>query len=491
MLFNSYIFLFLFLPVCLTGYFILNRLGRPQLALAFLFGMSLWFYGFFNPSYLTVISSSIVVNYLFYLLSKKVGGKPAAKWLCAMAVVINLSVLFYFKYFDFFISNINALFRTEFLLRNILLPLGISFFTFQQISFVVDAFRGEVPDYDFLSYACFVSFFPQLVAGPIVTHDELVPQLMDEKNRRFCFDNFAAGLFIFAIGLSKKVLIADTLGTVVDYCFAAVGDYRFEQINSASAWICGTAFTLQLYFDFSGYSDMAIGLGRMFNVKIPQNFNSPYKALNIVDFWKRWHLTLTRFFTKYVYIPLGGNRRGKARTYMNIMLVFFLSGLWHGANYTFIVWGLLHGIGNCLTRLTKGFWEKIPRFFGWLFTFLYVMFAYVFFRADNVKDGAYIIAKMLSFTPGPVHGDVLSSFTQPELDLLAAGLRAVGAEQPQLILLCAFLALCLFLAAVPKNSSERLEGFSHTPARSLCTALLLVWCIFSFAGVSTFLYFNF
>lgn len=491
MLFNSYIFVFLFLPLCLAGYFILNHTGRPRAALAFLFGMSLWFYGFFNPSYLLVICSSIAVNYLFYMLSKRYKRTNAGKWLCALAVFINLAVLFGFKYFDFFISNINAIFKTEFLLKNILLPLGISFFTFQQISFVVDAFRGDVPDYDFISYACFVSFFPQLVAGPIVTHDELVPQLMDERNKKFCYDNFAAGLFIFAIGLSKKVLIADTLGTVVDHCFAAVGDYRFEQINTASAWISGTAFTLQLYFDFSGYSDMAIGLGRMFNVKIPQNFNSPYKAVNIVDFWKRWHLTLTRFFTKYVYIPLGGNRRGTGRTYVNIMLVFFLSGLWHGANYTFIVWGLLHGIGNCLTRMTRSFWERIPRFFGWLFTFLYVVFAYVFFRADSVKDGLYIIAKMLSFSPGPVHQDVLNSFSRPELNVLAKMLSTAGAEQPRLILLCAFMLLCLFIAAVPKNSSQRLEGFKPTPARSVYTALLLAWCIFSFAGVSTFLYFNF
>ena len=491
MLFNSYIFMFIFLPLCLAGYFLLNRFGFKKTALAFLFGMSLWFYGFFNPSYLLVICSSIAVNYFFYVLSKKLKLTKAGKWLCALAVVLNLGLLFYFKYFDFFISNVNAIFKTEFLLRNILLPLGISFFTFQQISFVVDAFRGEVPDYDFLSYACFVSFFPQLVAGPIVTHDELVPQLMDEKNRRFRFDNFAAGLFIFAIGLSKKVLIADSLGTVVDYCFAAVGDYRYEQINSAAAWISGIAFTLQLYFDFSGYSDMAIGLGRMFNVKIPQNFNSPYKAVNIVDFWKRWHLTLTRFFTKYVYIPLGGNRRGTGRTYVNIMLVFFLSGLWHGANYTFIVWGLLHGIGNCLTRMTRGFWEKLPRFFGWLFTFLYVMFAYVFFRADSLKDGIYMIGRMLSFRPGPVHADVLASFSQPELDVLARGLSALGAGEPKLILLCAFLALCLFIAATLKNSSERLESFRCTAGRSICTAVLLAWCIFSFAGVSTFLYFNF
>lgn len=491
MLFNSYIFVFLFLPLCLGGYFMLNRIGKPRLALAFLFGMSLWFYGFFNPSYLAVIISSILINFFFYSLSKRATAAALRKWLKALAVAINLGILFYFKYFDFFISNINAIFSTDYALKNILLPLGISFFTFQQISFVIDAFNGEVPDYDFLSYACFVSFFPQLVAGPIVTHDELVPQLMDQKRRKFNSDNFSAGLFIFAIGLSKKIILADTLGSVVDHCFAAVGDYRFEQINSPAAWIAAVGFTLQLYFDFSGYSDMAIGIGKMFNVELPQNFNSPYKALNIVDFWKRWHLTLTRFFTKYVYIPLGGNRRGTLRTYVNIMLVFFLSGLWHGANYTFIIWGLLHGIGNCFTRMTRKFWDALPRFFGWLFTFLYVVLAYVFFRADNVSQGYFIISRMLRFSPGTVHPDILDSFAQPELQFLSSLLNSAGLAHAPLIVLSSFILLCLFIAVFTRNSSQRLEGFTPSVKNSLGCSLLLVWCVFSFAGVSTFLYFNF
>jgi len=491
MLFNSYIFVFLFLPLCLAGYYLLNHFKLTKPALGFLLGMSLWFYGFFNPSYLVIILASVFVNFLFYTLSKHVEKPRLRKGLKVLAVAVNLAVLFYFKYFDFFLSNLNAIFHADFVLRNILLPLGISFFTFQQISFVIDAFNGQVPDYDFLSYACFVTFFPQLVAGPIVTHDELVPQLMDESRKRFNFESFAPGLYIFAIGLAKKVLLADTLGTVVDYCFAAVGDYRFEQINSAGAWVAALAFTLQLYFDFSGYSDMAIGIGRMFNVELPQNFNSPYKAISIVDFWKRWHLTLTRFFTKYVYIPLGGNRKGKGRTYVNIMLVFFLSGLWHGANYTFIFWGLLHGIGNCLTRLAAKLWNRLPRFIAWLFTFLYVMLAYVFFRANSVKDALYVISKMLHFSAGPIHPEVLESFAQPELAVLSDALSALGAAQPQLILLLIFLAITLILAVFPKNSSQRLEGFSLSVKEGLFTAVLLVWCIFSFAGVSTFLYFNF
>ena len=491
MLFNSYIFMFIFLPLCLAGYFLLNRFGLKKLALAFLFGMSLWFYGYFNTSYLAIICVSIVVNYLFYLLSRRVAGEKAKKYLKWLAVLTNLGILFYFKYFDFFLANLNAVFSTDFVLRNILLPLGISFFTFQQLSFVIDAFKGEVPEYDFLSYACFVSFFPQLIAGPIVTHDELVPQLMDEKNKRFNYANFAPGLYIFAIGMAKKVLLADTLGTLVDYCFAAVSGFDCEQINSAGAWIAAVAFTLQLYFDFSGYSDMAIGIGKMFNVDIPGNFNSPYKALSIVDFWKRWHLTLTRFFTKYVYIPLGGNRKGRLRTYVNIMLVFFLSGLWHGANWTFVVWGLMHGVGNCLTRMFKNFWNKLPKVFAWLFTFVYVVIAYVFFRADKLRQGWFIISRMLRISAGTVHKDIIASFSQPELGLISSALGGLGIAQPGLVLLLLFLGMCLFIAVFTKNSAERLAGFSFGVKESLVSAALLVWCIFSFAGVSTFLYFNF
>jgi len=491
MLFNSYIFIFIFLPVCLAGYFLLNRFGFKKTALAFLFGMSLWFYGYFNTSYLAIIVTSIVVNYFFYMLSKRVKGENARKYLKWLAVFVNLGILFYFKYFDFFLSNINAFLSTDFVLRNILLPLGISFFTFQQLSFVIDAFKGEIPDYDFLSYACFVSFFPQLIAGPIVTHDELVPQLMDENNKHFNYANFAPGLYIFAMGMAKKVLLADSLGTVADYCFSAASGYNYEQINSAAAWIAAVAFTLQLYFDFSGYSDMAIGIGRMFNVKLPQNFNSPYKALSMTEHWKRWHLTLTRFFTKYVYIPLGGSRKGSVRTYVNIMIVYLCSGIWHGAGWTYILWGIMHGVANCSSKFFKNLCDRLPKFINWLMTFVFVLVVNVVFKSPNLGTARYVVGKMFSFGPGKVHADVLASFSVPEAKALSRVLGSLGVARPELILLVLFLAFCLFLVLVPKNSSERLEAFSFSIKESLFTVALLAWCIFSFAGVSTFLYFNF
>ena len=490
MLFNSYIFIFLFLPLTLAGWFALNAMGRRALARLFLFAMSLWFYGYFNPSYLPIILVSILANFAFYKLSGRMKAGRLKSWALACAVLFNLAVLFYFKYYDFFLSNLNALFKTDFVLKNILLPLGISFFTFQQVSFVVDAFRGEVPDYDFLGYACFVTFFPQLVAGPIVTHDELVPQLMSEDNKRFDWDNFSAGLFIFTIGLAKKVLLADVLGGAVNYAFGAVGDYRWAEISSAAAWIAILAYTLQLYFDFSGYSDMAIGIGRMFNIHIPRNFNSPYKAITIVDFWKRWHMTLTRFLTKYVYFSLGGNRKGELRTYLNIMAVYLISGLWHGAGWTFILWGALHGAFSVVTRWAGKIFERIPRAINWFITFLYVNFCFTVFRADSVGEAYRMIARALRMSSGGVAEGMLEGFMQPEFDFILSLLPSLAFDG-RLAMLLVFLAAALLIALLPKNSGELCEGFKGGVLSSLAVAGLLVWCIFSFAGVSTFLYFNF
>ena len=318
MLFNSYIFIFLFLPICIVGYFLLNKTGKYQLGRAFLLGMSLWFYGYFNPAYLLIIVSSVCINYLFYLWMSRLQQQDKNKFckpVMIFAVAVNLGIIGYFKYMDFFIENVNAVAGTDWPLKHIMLPLGISFFTFQQISFIVDTYRGQVPKYDFLTYACYVTFFPQLVAGPIVTHDELVPQLLDADKKKVDWDNMAKGFYIFAMGLGKKVLIADVFGGAVN-----IGYGNIATLQATNAIMVMFAYSIQLYFDFSGYCDMAIGLGKMLNIDLPLNFDSPYKALNLADFWNRWHMTLGRFFTRYVYIPLGGNRKGNMRTYFNICI---------------------------------------------------------------------------------------------------------------------------------------------------------------------------
>ena len=412
MLFNSYIFILVFLPLCLVGYFGLNHLQRYNLAQAFLLGMSLWFYGYFNPGYLVIILVSIVMNYGFTRWMGKTENALLRKLELLAALLLNIGVLFYFKYFDFFLMNMNRIFHTDFTLRNILLPLGISFFTFQQVSYVVDAYRGEVQKYDFLQYASFVAYFPQLIAGPIVTHDELIPQFMDLNRKRFCWDNFAQGMFMFALGLGKKVLIADTFGVAANWGFGNV-----QILDTTNAFLTSLAYTIQIYFDFSGYCDMAIGIGQMMNLELPVNFDSPYKALTISDFWKRWHKTLTRFFTRYVYIPLGGSRRGQLRTYLNVMIVYLVSGIWHGANYTFIAWGILHGIFCVVYRWKKHWFDALHPALNWLITFSFVSLTLVVFRADSIGDALVLFRALLRMEIGPVDGNILNAFLLPEMEL--------------------------------------------------------------------------
>lgn len=276
-----------------------------MLAQIFLLCMSLWFYAYFNLEYLLIILISIISNYMFYLFFDRAREKKVRKVLLFLALATNIGVLFYFKYYNFFIENINILLKQDFPSQMILLPLGISFFTFQQISFVIDAYKEEMPRYGFINYASFVTFFPQLIAGPIVTHDELIPQFLDDSRKYFSWDNFAKGIYIFTLGLSKKVLIADTFGNAANWGFSNI-----TELDTTNAALTMLFYTIQIYFDFSGYCDMAIGIGRMMNIDLPLNFNSPYKSLTITEFWNRWHMTLTRFFTKYIYIPLGGNQGG-------------------------------------------------------------------------------------------------------------------------------------------------------------------------------------
>ena len=367
MLFNSYEFLLFFLPICILGYFSINHFGQKILAQMFLLCMSLWFYAYFDLKYLLIILISVVCNYMFYLLLYRMIKQRGRKMVLFIALTINVGVLFYFKYYNFFIENINIIWKQDFTFKTILLPLGISFFTFQQISFVIDAYKGEIPRYGFINYASFVTFFPQLIAGPIVTHDELIPQFIDESKKHFSWDNFAKGIYIFTFGLSKKVLIADTFGNAANWGFANI-----DGLNAANAILTMLSYTFQIYFDFSGYCDMAIGIGKMMNIDLPLNFNSPYKALTITEFWSRWHMTLTRFFTKYIYIPLGGNRGGRLRTYINVMIVFLLSGLWHGANWTFILWGACHGIFSVIVRKYKTQVENLHPVLNWLITFTFI-----------------------------------------------------------------------------------------------------------------------
>ncbi|MDD7408922.1 MAG: MBOAT family O-acyltransferase [Anaerovoracaceae bacterium] len=488
MLFNSYIFIFLFMPLVILGFFALNHFGRYKAAEVYLIGMSLWFYGYYNPKYLVIICTSIVLN---YLLSRILSRLPESRTALRKAVLIiglagDVGAIFYYKYYDFFIKNVNAAFDTSFNLRHIMLPLGISFFTFQQISYLVDSYRGETRDYGFIEYALFVVFFPQLIAGPIVLHSEVIPQFRDRSKRKLNMENMARGIYIFSVGLFKKVLIADTFGRAVTWGYGTV-----DTLSSMEAILVSFCYTFQLYFDFSGYCDMANGLGRMLNIELPWNFDSPYKALSIQDFWGRWHLTLTRFLRQYIYFPLGGSYCSKPRTYFNIMAVFLVSGIWHGADWTFIAWGLIHGAFNCFDRAFKKQRDKMNKAFQWLSTFLLVNLLWILFRADSFSQAALMIKKMVLMNDFTVRGELTGCFNLSELNFLDAhvGIFELLSSNIWGFNMWCFLAAALIIVLNFRNLSE--IEFRPTAGRAAVSAAFLFWSITSLTGVSVFLYFGF
>ena len=486
MLFNSYIFVLAFLPICLFGYFLLNKINFTA-GNIFLLIMSLFFYGYITPKYIPVITVSIICNYFLSLLISKPKSATKRKAILIIGIVFNLALLGYFKYTDFFIKNINTVFRSNLSFLKIALPLGISFFTFQQISYLVDTYTGAAKKYPFVSYACYVCFFPQLVAGPIVSHDEFFPQFLNPENRKANFNNIGMGIYLFSLGLSKKVLLADILGKTVDLAYGEYGN--IPSMNSLTAIYVIFAYAAQLYFDFSGYSDMAIGIGKMFNICLPVNFDSPYKASSINDFWKRWHLTLTRFFTKYVYIPLGGSRRGKGRTYLNIMIVFFLSGLWHGADWTFVFWGVCHGAFSVFERVCKKFVDIIPKWLGKILTFITVSVLWVFFRSNDFNQAFSLIKQVFKGGLGLLPSDYTECFMIPEIAFVFYG-RSIESLVPPFFMV-AFLIIAFIVLFILKNNEKNYEVKQFTLSKAILSAFLLAWCVYSFQSISAFLYFNF
>ena len=395
MLFNSYHFIFLFLPLTLAGFFWIGRFGH-EAAIGWLVAASLFFYGWWNPVYLWLILISMLVNYgIGSILGHAYtnGQSARAKLWLTLGVAFNLGLLGWFKYANFAVGTVNDALGTDFHLQAIVLPLAISFFTFQQIAYLADAYQGITRDYRLSHYLLFVTFFPQLIAGPIVHHGEMLPQFMQRGTLRARWDNIAIGSTIFAIGLFKKAVLADGIAPFATPVFDAAA--RGESLTLLDAWGGALAYTCQLYFDFSGYSDMAIGGARLFGIRLPLNFHSPYKAISIVEFWRRWHMTLSRFLRDYLYIPLGGNRNGPVARYRNLLLTMLLGGLWHGAGWTFVLWGALHGlylvINHAWHRLTRRLppipWlpSILTRLLAWLVTFLAVVIGWVFFRSANLE----------------------------------------------------------------------------------------------------------
>lgn len=404
MLFNSYEFLFLFLPVVFAGFFFLARFGHNISAL-WLSLASLAFYGWWSPKYIWLLLFSIIFNYCMgYLIGHASARSRAKAWLI-FAVTGNLALLGFFKYANFFIGNVNALSGESISFVSIVLPLGISFFTFTQIAYLVDVHRGIAREYNFNHYLLFVTYFPHLIAGPVLHHGQMMPQFAQSETYRLRLDNVAVGLSIFTIGLAKKVLLADSFAEYTGPVFAAAE--QGIQPDFIEAWTGALAFSLQLYFDFSGYCDMAIGVSLLFGIRLPINFNSPYKSSSIIEFWRRWHMTLSQFLRDYLYVPLGGNRKGVVWRYANLVVTMVLGGLWHGANWTFVIWGALHGlflVVNHAWRRVFGKWTPVNGLRGKIYhlaaialTFVCVVLAWIFFRADSLNAAILLLKGCFGF----------------------------------------------------------------------------------------------
>lgn len=385
MLFNSYAFIFLYLPIVFFGFLVAAKKSE-KLAALWLVLASLFFYGWWNPKFVLLLFSSICFNFLAgYFISRSGRNKS----LLIFSIALNIALLLFYKYSNFFISTANDL-GANFQLLDIVLPLGISFFTFTQIAYLVDVYEGGVNEYDFIHYLLFVTWFPHLIAGPVLHHKQLMPQFDNHASYRLNVDSIIVGLSFFSFGLFKKVVLADQFAVFANPLFSADGP---SDPMAIASWVGAIAYTFQLYFDFSGYSDMAIGLSRIFNIHLPVNFDSPYKASNIIDFWRRWHITLSEFLRDYLYIPLGGNKKGSMRRHINLFSVMLLGGLWHGSSWNFVLWGGLHGVYLIFNHLWRYLCNSHKRVASPLFkvlsssiTFALVVVAWVPFRSSSIAD---------------------------------------------------------------------------------------------------------
>ncbi|WP_341477487.1 MBOAT family protein [Helicobacter pylori] len=517
MLFNTPLFIFAFLPVVFLGYFILQAYAKnPLFPKLWLVLASLFFYAFWNVKYLPLLVGSIIFNYFVAL---KITQQNAYKrlWLI-LGLIANVSLLGFFKYTDFFLTNFNLILKSHFETLHLILPLAISFFTLQQIAYLMDSYKqnqimqpktreresenapvllNPPPSFfsfsHFLDYALFVSFFPQLIAGPIVHHSEMMPQFKDKNNQFLNYRNIALGLFIFSIGLFKKVVIADNTAHFADFGFDKAASLSFIQ-----AWMASLSYSFQLYFDFSGYCDMAIGIALFFNIRLPINFNSPYKALNIQDFWRRWHITLSRFLKEYLYIPLGGNRVKESIVHRNLILVFLIGGFWHGAGWTFIIWGLLHGIALSVHRAyshaARKFHFTMPKILAWLVTFNFINFAWVFFRSKNLESALKVLKGMVGG-----YGFALPHFLQGKWAYLTH--FHVKFERfvndgvllgPTIVFNTTVLFLAILISLLTPNSINYTEKYTPKLHYGFYSAFCFSACLlFSSSIEQEFIYFNF
>lgn len=517
MLFSSLGFIFLFLPITLVGFFTLASTVGRSAAVVWLILASLFFYGWWNPIYLILLLGSIAFNYAVASTMARTEVDGVRKSILTVGIVGDLALLGYYKYAHFFLGIAAHLAHAAWQAPSILLPLGISFFTFTQIAFLVDTYKDRPGRYSIANYFLFVTYFPHLIAGPIIHHKEMMPQF-ERFAVRWDAGNFAIGLTTFLLGLFKKVLIADGIAAFVAPVFDAAG--HGAPITLVEAWTGALAFTLQLYFDFSGYSDMAVGLGRMFNLRLPINFESPYRSTSIIDFWRRWHITLSRFLRDYLYIPLGGNRHGSFRRYVNLMVTMLLGGLWHGAGWTFVLWGGLHGIYLTVNHLWRQAIEKTVlasalagragRLLGGALTFLSVVVGWVFFRADSWRGAITVLRGMagmsgisLPTTFGRHLSPILARLHIHSIAFTGSGVLS-GSIEKAIGFIAVALAIVWFVpdtmewmakAEPALNQVRTARGWQWRPSPAIAVALGFVFFFavktFFAAAPTKFLYYNF
>ncbi len=479
MLFNSFNYILLFLPAALIFYFLANKISHTA-GRAVLLILSCIFYSFAGLKCVLILAVSVLGNYVFYRIIKKAGNRQKIYLICG--IVFNLVILFIFKYYNFFVSNLDKFIPGDHRLKNLFMPLGISFYTFQQIAYILEAKDKPLNNYSFLEYANYILFFPKLVMGPLMEPETFIAQLRSEDNKSFSADNIMLGLRKFNLGLIKKLLFADVFAKAVDWGFTDV-----YAVSSADALFIAICYTFQIYFDFSGYSDMAIGSAKMFNFDLPLNFNSPYKACTIGEYWKRWHMTLTQFFTRHLYIPLGGNRKGRMRTYLNIMIVFVVSGFWHGANWTFLIWGFIYGVLLVIDKILKEKQIKIPSFLGWLFTYSCTNILWLMFRSDNMSQWLELMRNMISLKTRVLSPGMTEPFYIPIVNSICDAFPALyNFPEFGILLFClvAFI-ICMFT----KNVSER--EYKNNILTIIVQYIIITYCVLSLSVEAPFVYFGF
>ena len=482
MQFNSYVFILAFMPIIIISYFLLGKINIILGKITIIIG-SIVFYIYTDIHMLKIVGISIIINYLFAILLGKVKWKKVFMYL---PIVINISLLLYYKYTNFSITNINTWFGKEFTFKELILPIGISFFTFQQIAYIVAVYNKEIQKVCIVDYVSYILYFPKLLMGPLMDSVDFIKMYNDISLKNVNWNNIASGLKLFSFGLIKKVLIADTFEKAVSWGFS-----NFEVATSMDWILIMLFYTFEIYFDFSGYSDMAVGVSQMINITLPMNFDSPYKAISIRDFWKRWHISLTKFLTKYIYIPLGGNKKGIILTCINTMIVFGVSGVWHGANWTFIVWGLLHGAFCIFDRLTLKVTCRIFEPVRWLLTFAVINILWMLFRADSVQQWCDILIKIVWLQSTYISDGLIESFLIPESRFLLKIMPYFGEKIIEIrgLIMNIFILVSSVICFVPENNYRNKDKLSLIGMVS--SAAFFIWGITCLGQESVFVYFNF